>query len=193
MAKRGGALIDYFRSVDPITGASKITTLSIVLIFVLIVLVLLAVILPLTLGRDKDQEEPKESKKTGPPMSGIPGRITIAEVAQAPSAGQAIMYFSQAEASGTTCESCTAEFDVNITYSGGRPVPPPQYKKLTAPALSGTVTFEYSVPTQTGGSTRPDVEPPNQMDITVHARSVNTQTGQIGGATSFSKTLPYIA
>jgi hypothetical protein len=195
MARRRYTGGGWFR--DDITGDPTILGSGVVSLLILVVLAGVAVgvyFIIKEFGRhEKPDEKEPEGGKVGPPISGIPGKITIAEVAHAPSAGQGIIYFSQAEASGTTCEACTAEFDVNITYSGGRPTPSPSYKKVTAPVLNGVVTFDYSVPTQTGGSTQPDVMPPTQMDVSVSARSINAESGQTGGPTTFSKTLPYVA
>lgn len=196
MARRGGGLFTYVA--DPITGQTKYTTLSIILILLVVVGVVLAIVLPLTLGK-KDEEKHDERHDGGgrvSPMDKIPGRLTIAEVAQAPSAGQGIIYFSQDQAAGTVCESCTATFDINLTYSGGQPTPEPTFKTVTAPSTSGVVTFDYSVsgsgfsPLTPGGSTS---TPPTQVSVQITARSINPQTGKHGGPTSFSKTIPYVA
>lgn len=201
MAKRrgGGILWD----VDPNTGITSFGLKNIVSILgILVVLGVIGLIIFIVVKvvSQKGPETPSgggggepKGGSVAPPMSQQPGRIDIAEVAQSPSAGQAIIYFSQAEASGTTCESCSADFDINIKYTGGRPVPSPAFKKVSASAVNGTVTFDYSVPTQTGGSTGPDVIPPTKIDVTITARSMNPQTGASGGPTSFRKTLPYVA
>jgi len=141
------------------------------------------------------KEEPEHSKghAVAPPISKQPGRINVAEVAQSPSAGQAIIYFSQAEAAGTTCESCTASFDIQMSYSGGMPVPAPSFQTVTTSPANGTVTFDYSVPTQTGGTTGPQPTPPNSVSFSITARSINPETGATGLTTTFSKTIPYIA
>lgn len=196
--RRGGAIIDFFRTVDPTTGSSSITTLSMFLIFILLAGVILAIVLPLVLG---NKDTPSPSQPTGggsvaPPTATIPGQIKIAEIAQAPSAGQAIIYFSQAQASGSVCDTCTATFDINMTYTGGSPSQPPSYKSVTASATSGTVTFEYGFsqgpfsPITPGGS---NTVPPTSVTLDVTARSTNPQTGAIGGPTTFSKTIPYVA
>lgn len=192
MAKRrGGGIFTYVT--DPITGATEFTTFTYVLIVLLFVGIVLAIVLPLTLIDRHKPETRTGGGAVAPPMSQQPGRINIAEVAQSPSAGQAIIYFSQAEASGTTCDTCTAEFDVNISYVGGQPNPAPVFKKVTAPALSGTTTLDYSVSTQTGGTTPPLPTPPTQINLSITSRSVNPQNGVKGAPTTFSKTLPYVA
>ncbi len=193
MARRGGGI---FRTTpDPITGATKLTTLSIFLIFLLVVGIVLAIVLPLVLNKKDDKKDDETPSGGGAvsPMSKIPGRLTIAEVAQAPSAGQGIIYFSQDQAAGTVCETCTAQFDINLSYSGGQPTPPASYKTVTAPSTSGVVTFDYSVPTDTGGSTPPTPSPPTQVQIEVTARSQVPGTGKRGAPTTFSKTLQYVA
>lgn len=119
-----------------------------------------------------------------PGMSERPGRINIASVVQGPSAGQAIIYFSQAETMGVLCDTCTAMFDVNMTYTGGSPAPPAVYKPMTAPATSGVLTLDYSV---NGLTTSP-----TQVTIDITARSKNPKTGITGGPTKFSQMLPYI-
>ena len=129
---------------------------------------------------------------TGPGMNTIPGRITIAQVGQSPSAGQGVIYFSQAEAEGATCDTCTGTFDIQLKYTGGLPTPPPKFTNVSAGATSGTVTFDYSVPTQTGGGTSPTPTPPTQVTAIVSARSVNPSTGNMGPATTFTKTMPYV-
>jgi hypothetical protein len=197
MAKRrGGGLFTYVA--DPLTGATKLTTLSVVLILLLGVGIVLAIVLPLTLLKPKDDSNQEQPTKGGgsvsPGMNKLPGQITIAEVTQAPSAGQGIIYFSQAQASGTVCDTCTATFDINLTYSGGIPSPAPVYKQLTAPSTSGVVTFDYSVPTQTGGSTSPQPTPPAQVSVEVKARSVSSQDpSKTSAPTTFTKTIPYVA
>ena len=196
--RRGGAIIDFFRTVDPTTGSSSITTLSIILIIILIAGILLAIVLPFVLGKKdtSSSSQPTGGGTVAPPMSTIPGKITIAQVAQAPSAGQAIIYFSQAQASGSVCDTCTATFDINMTYTGGSPSQPPSFKTVTASATSGTVLFDYGFsqgpfsPITPGGS---NTVPPTSVSLQITARSTNPQTGAIGSPTTFSKTIPYVA
>lgn len=196
MAKRGAGI--FRTDPDPITGLTKLTWVSIILIFVLVVGVVLAIVLPLTLGKkDHDKHEQPSGGGAVAPMSNLPGRITIAEVAQAPSAGQGIIYFSQDQAAGTVCESCTAQFDINLSYSGGQPTPESTFKTVTSPSTSGVVTFDYSVsgsgfnPLTPGGNT---TTPPNQVTVQITARSISSQDPtKKGGSTSFSKTIPYVA
>jgi hypothetical protein len=196
MARRGGGI---FRTApDPITGATKLTTLSVVLILILVVGVVLAIVLPLTLLKPKDEStEQTGGGAVGPGFSKLPGRITIAELTQAPSAGQGIIYFSQAQAAGTVCDTCTAIFDISITYSGGNPQQEPVTKTVSAPSTSGTVTFDYGVPEPRFNPLQPGVAnttPPTQVQIDVTARSVSSQDpSKKSGATSFSKTIPYVA
>jgi hypothetical protein len=196
MAKRGGGIFTYVA--DPITGKTKLTTLSIILILLLIVGIILAIVLPLTLGKKRDEPASKESGgAVAPPYSKRPGRINIAEVAQAPSAGQAIIYYSQAEEQGVLCDTCTAEFSINLSYVGGNPQPESQYKIVTSPSLNGVARFDYSVftppPTTGGQNIRTNTTPPTQVQVEISARSLVPGTGISGGTTTFSKTLPYVA
>lgn len=196
MVKRGGGIFTYVA--DPITGTTKYTTLTVVLILLLVIGIVLAIALPLILTR-KDE---KDSKQEGggavaPSYEKVPGRITIAEVSQAPSAGQAIIYFSQAQASGTVCDTCTAAFDIIMTYSGGSSDQEPVHKSVTATSTSGTVIFDYSVftpdqPTP-GQNININTSSPTSVQLDITARSTNPQTGSVGGSTSFSKTIPYVA
>lgn len=195
MARRGGGIFTYVA--DPVTGATKFTSLTIILIFLAIVAGVLAIVLPLVLLKPHDEEGPKEPRgKVGPPMNQLPGRINIAEVAQAPSAGEAIIYFSLAEEAGTVCDTCTAEFDINLTYVGGSPTQSPAHKKVTSAATSGTARFEYGSstggfsPLTPGGS---NATPPTQVQVEITARSVVPGTGKLGAPTTFSKTLQYVA
>lgn len=195
MAKRGGGLFTYVA--DPITGATKYTSFTILLLFLAIVGGILAIVLPFVLSK-KDRGDSSEPDKhtVGPDISGLPSRLTIAEVAQGPSAGQAIIYFSPAQATGVACEGCTATFDITITYIGGQPTTPPTFKKVSSPTTSGVVTFDYAAsssgfsPLTPGGNTTVH---PTQITVDISARSVNTQTGKSSGPTTFSKTLPYVA
>lgn len=197
MARRkvGGA---WFQNVDPVTGVTSWTGLSKFLFSIAgltIVGLLIWMVVSIVMNSKSDGGSPPPSGggAVAPPMSKLPGRITIAEVAQAPSAGQAIIYFSQAEAAGTTCDTCTATFDINLTYSGGLPTPSPVYKQATAPSVSGVVTFDYSVPTQTGGSTPITPTPPTQVTVSITARSVsNEDPSKKGSPTTFTKTLTYV-
>lgn len=183
---------------DPAGFVTKVTdwrSIIALIVTLVIVAVIVGVVLYVALTPKKESpEEPSGGGAVAPSYSKIPGNITIAEVTQAPSAGQAIIYFSQAQAAGTVCDTCTAMFDINLTYSGGLPVPPPSLKQVTASSTSGVVTFDYSVPTQTGGSTPPEPTPPAQVSIQVTARSVSSQDpSKKSGPTSFSKTIPYVA
>lgn len=197
MARRkGGGLFtsSVTDAAGVVTNVTNWTSILVVTVTVVVVITIVVVVFYFALKPKEGKHE--ESKSGGgdvaPPMSQQPGRITIAEVAQAPSSGQAIIYFSQSEASGVTCDTCTAEFDVNITYTGGQPVPPPTHKKVTSPVLNGTVTFDYSVPTETGGTTPPLPIPPTQVSLDITARSINPQNGIRGGPSSFSKNIPYV-
>lgn len=197
MAKRRGGAI--FQNVDPLTGISSWTLLSKMLftLFIIILVALAGYSIYLAIAILTETSPGGSAQKGGgavaPPISKIPGRITIAEVAQSPSAGQAIIYFSQAEAAGTTCDTCTATFDINLTYVGGLPSQPPADKTVTAPATSGTVIFDYSVPTQTGGSTSPTPSPPTQVTVSITARSVSSEDPTKSGApTTFTKSIPYV-
>jgi hypothetical protein len=173
----------------------------------IILLILLIVVLGVIIGvsvwagtRPKDQEGPSapaSGGKVGPPMSQLPGRINIAEVAQAPSAGQGIIYFSQAEEAGTVCDTCEAVFDINLTYVGGTPQHEPDHRIVTTPALNGVARFDYSVfapsPSTPGQDVRTNTSPPTQVQIEVTARSQVPGTGKRGPPTTFSKTIPYVA
>lgn len=196
MVKRGGGIFTYVA--DPLTGATKLTSISIFLIFLLIVGVILAIVLPLTIGKKRDDGEPSgPSGKVGPPMSQLPGRINIAEVAQAPSAGQAIIYYSLAEEAGTVCDTCEAVFDISLKYVGGTPPHEPEHKIVTSPALNGIARFDYSVfapsPSTPGQNIHTNTSPPTQVEIEVTARSQVPGTGKRGAPTTFSKTLQYVA
>lgn len=195
MAKRGGGIFTYVA--DPVTGATKYTSLSIILIFLLVVALVLAIVLPLMLLK-KDDDKKEGGGAVAPPYSKLPGRITIAEVTQAPSAGQAIIYFSQAQASGTVCDTCTAVFDIIMTYSGGNPTQDPVHKQITAPSTSGVITFDYSVFTPDrhtpGQNININTTPPTSVQLDITARSTNPQNpSKTSGSTSFSKTIPYVA
>lgn len=199
MARRRHIGGNWFRTTDAITGVTT-TNWGNVLILIVSILVLGLVAGVITWAVISNKPQSNQNQQTGggavgPPISTIPGRITIAEVAQAPSAGQAIIYFSQAEASGTTCQTCTATFDVNMTYVGGNPTQPPGFKTVTAPSTSGTVTFEYGAstggfsPLTPGGN---NTVPPSQVQLSITARSTNPQTGKSGPQTTFTKTIPYV-
>ncbi len=198
MAKRkiGGG---WFSSTDPLTGATSRnwSNIFITIITVLVVLGVIVLILMLVLRHPKESEPAPSGGGAVAPMSNIPGPLTIAEVAQAPSAGQAIIYFSQDRVAGAACDTCTAQFDINLSYSGGQPTPGPIFRTVTAPSTSGVVTFDYSVsgsgfsPLTPGGSTS---TPPNQVGVKITARSISSQDPtKKGSPTSFSKTIPYVA
>lgn len=143
--------------------------------------------------RKKQDDSGPEHRSGGSTMNKVPGSIKIAEVSQAPSAGQAIIYFSQQQAPGASCDNCTSTFDINMTYYGGKPNPSPVFKKVTGSSTSGTVTFDYSIPSQTGTPMPLAPTPPTQVNVKITAREVDPATGKMGGPTSFSKTIPYVA
>lgn len=191
--RRGGGWMH-----DDITG--ELTKTGTLIIVIGIVIILVSVGLGLYYGM-RHGDRPSEAPKSGggavaPPYSKRPGRVNIAEVAQAPSAGEAIIYFSQAEEGGVVCDTCTAEFGINITYTGGSPPQEPKYQTVTSPATSGVARFTYGTsaggfsPLTPGGS---NASPPTSMQIDITARSMVPGTGTSGGSTSFSKTLPYVA
>lgn len=193
MAKRrGGGLFT-----DDLTGNMTIFSKVFSSIFLIAALVgfgFLVYFLIKTFAPKKHDDKPEEGGGNVSPFDKIPGPLKIAEVAQAPSAGQAIIYFSQA--AGSVCDTCTALFDINITYSGGQPTPPFTTKQVTASSNSGVVTFDYSVsgsgfsPVTPGHST-PNLPTSVQLDIT--ARSVSSHDpSKKSGPTSFSKTIPYV-
>jgi hypothetical protein len=198
MAKRGYKGGGFFT--DDITGK---TTMLGSLTIAFVGIIMLGALGVLTYFLIKDFGKGQSTQPSGgpqnpvaPPMSNLPGRIKIAEIAQAPSAGQAVIYFSQAEGPGVSCETCTADFDIQLSYDGGNPKAPPAFKKETAPSKNGLLTFDYSVLTPSPGSNqniRVNQTPPSFVNITVNARSVNPQTGVMGSLTSFNKRLAYIA
>jgi hypothetical protein len=199
MARRkiGGG---WFSSTDPSTGVitRNWSNIFITVIGILMLLGVIALILMLVLRRPTESEPAQTGGgAVAPPYSTRPGRINIAEVAQAPSAGQGIIYYSLAEEAGTVCDTCSAEFGINLTYTGGNPQHPPQYKTVTAPAVNGVARFDYSVftpPPSTGGQNiRTNTTPPTQVRVEITARSTNPQTRAAGAPTSFSKTLQYVA
>jgi hypothetical protein len=198
--KRGGG---FFTTTVPALLPGGVATTVVNwknIIFLILGIIILGVIIGVSVWAGT---RPKKDEKgtdggggaVGPKYSDLPGRITIAEVAQAPSSGQAIIYFSKAEAAGTTCDVCTAEFDINLTYTGGTPQQPPVYKMITAPSTSGVVTFDYSVftpPPPTGAQNiQINTSPPTQVQIDITVRSITPQ-GRAGGSTTFSKTIPYV-
>lgn len=178
-----------------VTRVTDWKSIMVLILTIVVVGAIIGVVLYFTLSPKKESpEEPSGGGSVAPSYSKIPGSITIAEVTQAPSAGQGIIYFSQAQAAGTVCDTCTAMFDINLTYSGGQPVPPPSFKQLTASSTSGVLTFDYSVPTQSGGTTPPLPTPPTQVSVQVTARSVSSQDpSKTSGPTTFTKTIPYVA
>ena len=195
--KRGGG---FFWTKTDVPGGVSVTTINWKNIILLIIgIVILGVIIGVsvwagTRPKDEKRSDDRGGGSVGPKYSGLPGRITIAEVVQAPSSGQAIIYFSKAEAGGTTCDVCTAEFNVNLTYIGGTPQQPPAYKMITAPSTTGIVTFDYGVPTSGFDPLQPGnviSSPPTQVQIDVTSRSI-TPEGKAGGPTTFSKTIPYV-
>jgi hypothetical protein len=199
MARRRGGGIFSTTMTDLDTGAMSSVTNWKNIILLILAIVVIGVIIGVSVWfgtRPRDQEGPSapaSGGKVGPSWNKLPGRINIAEVAQAPSAGQGIIYFSQAEEAGTVCDTCEAVFDINLTYVGGNPAPPLAHKIVTTPALNGVARFDYSVPTQTGGSTPPTPSSPTQVQIEVTARSQVPGTGKRGAPTTFSKTLQYVA
>ena len=124
----------------------------------------------------------------GPSYSNLPGRVDIAGINQGPSAGQAIIYFSKAEASGTTCETCEVEFKTTTSYTGAYPSnPDPVTDVKTVPLTAGIVNITYTSQNPRGSDSLP-----TQVQIDVTATVINTVTGVRGGPVSKSVQLPYI-
>lgn len=197
--RRGGGF--FTTTINPPGGIPVTQTNWRNIFLFILVIVILGVIIGVSVYYGTRPKEPSsEGQKGGgavaPPYSKRPGRINIAEVAQAPSAGQGIIYFSQAEEQGVLCDTCTAEFNINITYTGGTPVEP-QFKKVTSPSTSGVARFDYSVfippPSTPGQQIHTGTTPPTSMQVEVNARSMIPGTGISGGTTTFTKTLPYVA
>lgn len=123
-----------------------------------------------------------------PGMSNRPGRVDIAAINQGPSAGQAIIYFSKAEATGATCDSCEVEFKTTMTYTGAYPSnPEPLTKVTTVPLSAGIVNITYTPESPRGSDSLP-----TQVQIDVTATVINVITGVRGGPVSKSTQLPYI-
>ena len=123
-----------------------------------------------------------------PGMSNRPGRVDIAAINQGPSAGQAIIYFSKAEAAGTTCDSCEVEFKTTMTYTGAYPSnPDPVTNVTTVPLSAGIVNISYASQNPRGSDSLP-----TQVQIDVTATVINPITGVRGGPVSKSTQLPYI-
>lgn len=133
----------------------------------------------------------------GPPMNREPGRVDIAAIAQGPSAGQAIVYFSKHESAGTTCDTCQVKFDLIMTYTGGSPKQADKYDSITAPINAGTVMIPYGTSTSNFGPLTPggsNTVPPTSVRINVTARVIDpTNPNMLGAPTTFSKTIPYTA
>jgi len=136
-----------------------------------------------------------EKHKTGPGTDTLPGKVNIAEILNAPSAGQAILYFSKHEEAGTTCDTCNVQFDVDLTYTGGSPSQPPKHEVVMAPLNSGTVIIPYGQPSSGFSPVTPGsntAQPPTSVVVAVTARVVSNANPSLkGAATSFSKTIPY--
>jgi hypothetical protein len=175
---------------DDLTGGWTTLSKFLFLIAGLTVLGLLIwMIVALVLKYTQNNTAPSpQGGSVAPPMSGTPGRVTIAEIAQAPSSGQAIIYFSKAEAAGTTCDTCEVEFNVTTTYTGAYPSnPDPVTNVTTAPLSAGAVYITYTPQNPRGADSLP-----TQVQINVTATVVNPVTGVRGGPVSASTQLPYI-
>jgi hypothetical protein len=124
-----------------------------------------------------------------PAYSNFPGKVEIAAINQGPSAGQAIIYFSKAEAYGTTCDTCEVEFKTTTTYTGAYPDnPDPVTNVTTVPLTAGIANISY-----TSQSPRGYDSLPTQVQIDVTATVINTVSGLRGQPVSKSVQLPYIA
>jgi hypothetical protein len=190
MAKRKGGGI----FVDDITGNWTILTKSLYSILFLAVIGGISYVLYLVFSKSKrDGPVEPERHSVGPNMNRIPGTVDIASVAQGPSAGQAIIYFSKHEAGGTTCDTCEVEFSINLSYSGGSSVPSPTPTIVTAPLNSGNAMVNYGIP-EPYTHTPPLPTPPTSVRLDITARVTDpTNPSNSGRPTSFSKTLPYVA
>ncbi len=124
-----------------------------------------------------------------PAYSNFPGKVEIAAINQGPSAGQAIIYFSKAEAYGTTCDTCEVEFKITTTYTGAYPDNPgPDTNVTTVPLTAGIANISYTSQTPRGYDSLP-----TQVQIDVTATVINTVSGLRGQPVSKSVQLPYIA
>ena len=186
---------------DDTTG--RLTTLSNVIIgfFGLVILTGIGAIVYFMLKNLKKTDEPSSSGgggAVGPPTSSLPGQIVISNILGAPSAGQAIVYFSKKEAAGTTCDDCNVQFDVTLTYKGGSPQQEPKIITLTAPISSGTLLIPYGESASGFSPLQPGrmgpTAPPTSVLIKVDARVMSKENPAMkGGLTTFSKTIQYTA
>jgi len=203
--KVGGSMFDSIRrafgvlppgnpqlAAAPGVGSTNFNNILIgIFVFILIAAVIGVVVWAVLKEKDKkkDSGEPSPSGGTvGPSYSNLPGRVEIAGINQGPSAGQAIVYFSKAEASGTTCETCEVEFQINTSYTGAYPSNPDPVRNVrTVPLTSGIVNITYTPQNPRGSDSLP-----TQVQIDVTATVINTVTGVRGGPVSKSVQLPYI-
>lgn len=210
MRKRGGGILDYFRTVGPAgigPGGPSISikwgNLTLTILFILLLGGLIGLIVYFTTTSSDSQPSTSGGGgggggSVGPPMSKLPGEVVISNILGAPSAGQAILYFSKKEASGTTCDDCNVQFDVTLTYKGGSPPQPSKILTLTAPLNSGTLLIPYGEsaggfsplqPGHMGPSTAP-----TSVLIKVDARVISNENPSMrGGLTTLSKSIPYTA
>lgn len=203
--QRGGGILDFFRTVGPagIGPAGPSITINWSNIFALITFFAIITVFALVgvyFGGKQRSDEPASQAggATGPPMSNLPGQIVISNILGAPSAGQAIVYFSKKEAAGTTCDDCTVQFDVTLTYKGGSPQQEPKFITLTAPISSGTLLIPYGESPSGFSPLQPGhmgpTAAPTSVLIKVDARVMSRENPAMkGGLTTFSKTIPYIA
>jgi hypothetical protein len=207
MRKRGGGILDYFRTVGPAGGPAGptigINWTNIFLTFLLIGMLIGFIILIVyftTKSRDSEPSTPDGGKggSVGPPMSNLPGEVVISNILAAPSAGQAILYFSKKEAAGTTCDDCNVQFDITLTYKGGSPQQEPKLITLTAPVNSGTLLIPYG---ESAGGFSP-LQPghmgpttqPTSVTIKADARVMSKENPNMkGGLTTLTKSVPYTA
>lgn len=186
---------------DDVTGRPTILSNIIIGIFVLIILSGIGTLVYFMLNNLKNtggQPSSEGGGAVGPPTSSLPGQIVISNILGAPSAGQAIVYFSKKESVGTTCDDCNVQFDVTLTYSGGSPQQEPKYITLTAPISSGTLLIPYGESASGFSPLQPGhmgpTAPPTSVLIKVDARVMSRENPAMkGGLTTFSKTIPYTA
>lgn len=175
---------------DDISGAYTMLTKSLIAIAVIILIigVSVGIYYGVTGSSNHSDNDHKKLNPVGPDINKLPGTIDIVSVGQAPSAGQAIVYFSKHEAEGTTCDTCEVEFSVNLNYTGGSNVTPVT-KTINAPLNSGTMIIPYWISIKPAGHPAP----PTSVQIDITARVVDsTNPSNKGRPISYSKTLPYI-
>lgn len=208
---RGGGILDYFRTITPgVAGSGPLLIIQWNNIFAIIAfLAIIGIIIGVAIYFRKTPSDSEPSSQgggggsssggeVGPPMSKLPGQVVISNILGAPSAGQAIAYFSKKEASGTTCDDCDVEFDVTLTYKGGSPQQDPKFMKLTAPINSGTLLIPYGESASGFSPLQPGhmgpTAQPTSVEIKLDARVMSKENPNMkGGLTSFSKTIPYTA